>query len=397
MDDVAPPGMQIMKLHVVSCAPNYLPFVGGAEVGLHSLLVRCRELSAHRFTVVTATNDRTLPRRETIDGIEVRRFWRPHRSIRWWAPTLAGLAHIPALVSSLDPDVVHLSYALPTGIGGMVGARRAGCPAVMTLGGNDVWDPLFPPPEPLRALGARTSRSAQTVICNSTTSQRIVVEEWGVRSERTTVIPFGVDTRRFMPLDSDARAAARRQWRVADDAQVIVAVQRLERRKGVDLLVEAVAKLGRDPAALVVLIGGKGREEALLRQRVSRLGLEDVVRLVGFVESTELPELLGMADLHVLPTRYEGQGIGIAEAAACGTPSVATRQGGTVDMIDDGKTGLLVDEADPHLLATALREALGNSDRLGRWGGAARHKAEVELALDVTATRFLAVLEAAAR
>lgn len=386
-----------MSLHVVSCAPNYLPFIGGAEVGLHSLLVRSREMSNHRFTVVTATDDRSLPRRETIDGINVRRIWRPQRSIRWWAPTAAALARLPTIVPSLQPDVVHLSYALPTGIGGMLGARRARCPTVMTLGGNDVWDPVFPPPAPLRWLAARTSRKAETVICYSSTTRRIVVDRWGVSEKRATVIPFGVDVQQFVPLGPAERAAARRRWGIADDKHAVVAVQRLERRKGVDVLVDAIAEMGAAAESLAVLVGGRGREERALRVQAEEAGVGHVLRFIGFVGSDDLPGLLGMADLHVLPTRYEGQGIGIAEAAACGTPSVAMQQGGTVDMVDHGETGLLVEELDPKQLAAAVQDALSDQERLRRWRSAARRKAETELALDVSAERFVAVIEDAAR
>ena len=384
-----------MKPHLVSCAPDYLPNVGGAEVGLHTLLTSAAPAAAFRHTVIVPTIGREFPRRDEIDGISVRRFRRPRRSAQWFAPTLAATGVLPAMVRASKPDLVHLSYALPTGIGGAIGARLAGVPYVCTLGGNDVFDPVYPPPEALLRVARRVARGARHVVCFSTVVRDFLIEEWGVRPERATANPFGVDIDRFTPLTENRRRALRADWGCRPDSIVCVAVQRLAARKGVDLLIDAVARLGDTARDLDVLVGGRGPEYDALQRQINDSGLQEQVRLVGFVDEDDKPDLLGMADVFVLPSRYEGQGISLAEAAACATAVIATSSGGTVDMVDDGVTGRLV-PVTADAISAALRDAVDEPTLLRKWGVAGRRKAEAELSLDRTGAVFTEIIRGCA-
>lgn len=385
-----------MSLHIVTCAPDYLPHVGGAEIGLHSLLRRVGDDTGHAVSVVVPTDQGDLPRHEVLDGVAVRRFRRPRRWMRWYAPTAACLTRLPLIVRGAQPDVVHLSYALPSGPGGAVGAHLAGVPYVLSLGGNDVTDPIYPPPPRLQAVARRLAHRARRVICWTSPVRSIVVDDWRVDPDRVSVNPFGVDTDRFTPMDRSTANAVRAAWGLGPDDAVVLALQRMERRKGVDILLEAVARVVRPGRRLVVVLAGDGRERAALARQATRLGLDEAVHFVGTVSEEDKRGLLAMADLVVLASRHEGQGIVIAESAASGTPVVATDRGGTIDMIDHGRTGALVPAEDPDALARALTAALADPDRLQRWGEAARAKAERELSLAVTARRFAATVTQAA-
>lgn len=384
------------RLKVVTFAPDYLPTVGGAEIGLHSLLRECVLATGHEFSVVVPTDDTSLARRDVIDGVVVVRYKRPRRSIRWYAPTVSALLASPRLVRSLTPDVVHLSYTLPTGPGGWLAARTQNVPYVVSLGGNDVFDPVYPPPKTLQRASRYLVRHAEQVRCWSTPVRRVMVEEWGVEPRRARVTPFGVDVDEFRPLEPSRRESVARRWSVGN-RPVVFALQRLERRKGVDVLLDAARLLLDEDVDFELLIGGAGRESQRLRQRACELRLEPRVRFLGFVNDEDKRDLLGLSDLFVLPSRHEGQGITLAEAAASGTPSVSTLAGGTVDMVVHGKTGLLVEPENPGLLAAGVAAALSDPERLRSWGEAARALAVDRLSLKATSTEFVEAIETAAQ
>ena len=381
-----------MTPHLVTCAPDYLPHVGGAEVGLHTLLTSPAPAQRFRRTVIVPTDAADRPRHEVLDGVEIRRFRRPSRSVRWYAPTLTSLARLPMLVRHADPDLVNLSYALPTGLGGALGARLAGVPYICILGGNDVADPLYPPPAFLRRRAAAVARGAAHVLCFSTPVRDLLAGEWGVSPSRMTVAPFGVDVQRFRPVGAAERHELRARWGCRPDSMVVVAVQRIAARKGVDLLVDAVAEVVAAGVDVEVIVGGRGPTTADIESRIARAGLADRMRLVGFVDERDKPGLLAMADVFVLASRYEGQGISLAEASACGTAVVSTSTGGTVDMVQDGETGRLV-PVDAGAFAQALIDAVSDPSRLRRWGDAGRRFVERSLSLDETGRRFADIVD----
>jgi len=175
-----------------------------------------------------------------------------------------------------------------------------------------------------------------------------------------------VDLERFRPVDP--RPLRRRLG--LEGRRIILSAGRLVRRKGVDTLLRACARLPHalPPPALVVAGDGPDRPrlEALAR------GLQLPVRFLGRVPDAELPALYSAADLFVLAAReepdgdVEGFGLVLLEAAACGTPAVACRSGGVPDAVDDGVSGLLVRPDDPAALAAGLGRVLSD-DSLRRW------------------------------
>lgn len=367
-------------------------------MGLHALLRQAAKASRHEFSVLVPTDQARRPRQEEIDGIRVRRFRRPSRSLRWLAPTVACLVSAPMLVRSIDPDVVHLSYALPSGPGGMVGARLTGVPYVLSIGGNDVVDPVYPPPPPLRYVARHVAHGAAHVVCWSTPIRDVIVNIWGIDPDKVTVSPFGVDTDLLRP--PSGRAAVERgraRWGLTDGQRLVLALQRLEHRKGVDVLIDAVSRMDSVDARFRVLVAGAGRERASLERQAASLGLAEKVQFLGLVDDETKAQLLAVADLLVVPSRHEGQGIVIAEAAASGTAAVSTDAGGTVDMIDDGATGLLVEPSNPEALAAAMEDLLSAPARLEAMGKRARLKAEQDLSIESAASRFVEMLESVVR
>ncbi len=140
------------------------------------------------------------------------------------------------------------------------------------------------------------------------------------------------------------------------------------------------------------MVAGRGDDEARLVGLRDRLGLGDTVDFLGFVSEEEKLELLRRSWLHVLTSPKEGWGITNVEAAACGTPTVASDSPGLRDSVRDGETGILVPHGDVPALAEALSRLLRDDELRASMGGAARRFAE-SLSWDASAHRFREILE----
>lgn len=180
-----------------------------------------------------------------------------------------------------------------------------------------------------------------------------------------TLVPNGIDHDRFRP-DPEARRATREQLGLASTT-VVAFVGGDWERKGLDLVLEAVARVGDDLRLLVIGTG----DERRYRRRAAALGIGSSVRFLGRRDDVE--RVLPAADALVLPSEYETFSLVCYEAAACGLPVIATAVGGVTDLVDDA-TGRLVDRAvEP--LASALADLRRHPEAWARRGEAARQVA----------------------
>jgi glycosyltransferase involved in cell wall biosynthesis len=263
-------------------------------------------------------------------------------------------------------DVVH-THDRRTGLVVRPLARRHGAVSVHTLHG--VPDEIFSrvgregaPDEPgvsgarivwlvqgvLRAE-ALLSRLSTTVVPSHALARFLV--QHGFDQRRLRVIPNGMTVRRQKPG-------------APNDPPRVGTAAILEYRKGIDVLLEACARV---EAPFVLDLYGEGSLRAELEEQARRLGLQ--ARFHGFVDRPE--ERIGALDLFVLPTRADNLPIAVLEAMASAVPVIATHVGGLPELVVDGQTGLLVEPDDPASLAHALTTLLLDPERraaLGRAG-----------------------------
>jgi phosphatidylinositol alpha-1,6-mannosyltransferase len=182
------------------------------------------------------------------------------------------------------------------------------------------------------------------------------------------------------------------------EGRVIGSVSRLVPRKGMDVLIEAAARLAPDYPDLVIAIGGTGRDRPRLERLVARH--DAPVRLLGRIDEEAMPQFYGCLDAFAMLCRnrwfgleQEGFGIVFMEAAACGVAQVAGDSGGAPDAVDDGVTGVVVRHPrDVTEVTAALRRLLDDEAARAAMGAAARRRAVDEFDYDRLAARFDAAL-----
>src|SRR5262249_34047210 len=153
-------------------------------------------------------------------------------------------------------------------------------------------------------------------------------------------------------------------------------IGRLKRYKGVEYLIGALAEARKSRNDLTLAIAGSGDDRPRLEALANRLGLGNAVRFLGFVDDATRLSLLRASVANVFPSPKEGWGITVMEAAACGTPSLASDSPGLRDSVRNGETGILVPHGDSQLLAQRMNELASDTALVERLGGAARRWAE---------------------
>lgn len=358
---------------------DFPPKIGGIQSYLHELW---RRLPPHDVTVYTtayagsAEFDRSQP-------------YRVVRS-RWpvMLPTPDVVSEVRRLSDETGAGLVVLDPALPLGIIG----RQLNRPAVI-LHGAEVTVPGRLPGS--RQILAGVLANASLVVAAGGYPEAEGRRALGPAGFPPTVlVPPGVDTRRFQPLTEEARRAARRHLGLPEDARIIVSVSRLVPRKGMDVLIEAVARLAKARPDLGLVIGGTGRDRKRLEIVASLY--KAPVRFLGRVAEEDLPLLDGSADIWAMVCRdrwfgleQEGFGIVFLEAAASGVAQVAGRSGGADEAVLHGETGIVVDDpGDPAAVAAAMAPLLDDPQLRRRLGVAARRRVEAMFDYDVLARRL---------
>ncbi len=271
---------------------------------------------------------------------------RPWKRIAWEQTRLAALS------GSLD--LLHgLAFAAPL---------AARCPTIITV--HDLSFLRFPEAfhrvnrAYLTLFTRLSTRRVTRVIAVSESTRRDVIALCGVPGERVITIPNGVDEA-FHPADAAEVEEFRRNRRLPE--RFILYLGTLEPRKNLETLIDAYAGLRGDGKAVpkLVIAGGKGWFFETIFARVAELGLTDEVLFPGYVPGAELPWWYRSAELFAYPSRFEGFGLPVLEAMACGTPVVTTTSSSLPEVAGDA--ALLVDPDDTTALTAALGRLLADS------------------------------------
>jgi glycosyltransferase involved in cell wall biosynthesis len=326
---------------------------------------------------VLAPHAEGASREETLGGVAVERFrylW-PARlqTVCYGGGALANLREhpmdklkVPALVAAEWAavarrlarhryDLLHSHWILPQGFVGMLARRAKRIPHVVTVHGGDIFALRG---KLLESLKRRVLQRADAVTVNSSHTEaavRAIAPDVGVLAR----IPMGVS---IDALDSagERRAPEIRARHRRGRGPLVIFVGRLVDEKGPADLLEALAQLLPSLPDATALIVGDGPERAALEQLARTLGVSDRVTFPGWIDTKELGAWLAASDVFVAPSRraasgwVEAQGLAVLEAMVAGIPVIATRLGGTPDVVIPERTGLLVDERSPGQIAASV-------------------------------------------
>nr|WP_244442626.1 glycosyltransferase family 4 protein [Azospirillum lipoferum] len=191
----------------------------------------------------------------------------------------------------------------------------------------------------------------------------ILAERYGVPPDRIQRVPGGVEADRYDLPDSRHQARARLGW--PQGRPVILTVRRLVKRMGLAALVDSMVELRRRVPDALLVVAGRGPEAAALQDRIGALGLEEHVRLLGFVPDSQLALAYRAADLCVMPSQaLEGFGITALESLASGTPVLVTPVGGLPEVVEGLDGDLVLAGTDARAIGIGLEEALTGQRRL---------------------------------
>lgn len=213
----------------------------------------------------------------------------------------------------------------------------------------------------------------------------------GLGQVPVSLVPNGVDTRRFSPAGSAERAALRARLGFPPDETVALFVGRLERRKGLDLLLTAWAELVRQLTPPRLLIAGPGEASPWIREAQAH-GVEESVTFLG--ARIDVADLYRAADLLVFPSRAEGCPNVVLEAMASGLPVVATDVAGNREAVgEDGKAGWLVPTENPAALAEAVTTMVASPTLRQEVAVAARARVLERFDIDRVGAQYLSLYE----
>lgn len=347
------------------------PAVGGSAVLLHNVYSRL----GMPVTVLTDA--------EHSAGPEADPPFRTHRTgiaTRHWGLLHAGgLPHhartarrIRALARP-GRAAVHCARVLPEGVAAWMARQAGGPPYVCWSHGEDLATAGLS--RDLTLTTKLVLRGAERSLANSRNTAALL-ERLGVPPEEIRVAHPGVDPSRFRP---DVDGSAVRERHASEGDVLLLSVGRLQRRKGHDLVIRALAALRAESPPLRYVIVGTGEEEPRLRGLAREGGVEDRVHFAGQVGEDDLPAYYAACDVFLMPNRKEGEdiegfGIVFLEAQASARPVIGGTTGGAPEAIADGETGILVEGTDVTELAGALRRLSSSPELRRRLGLAGRER-----------------------
>lgn len=359
-----------MKILVANWQDRLNPQAGGAEIHLHETFGRL-VARGHDVTLLCSSFEGAEARTE-LDGMDV------HRTGGRYTFNIAAPAYYREHLRNLGFDVfVEDLNKVP--LFAPYWARERVTLIVHHLFGTTAFQeasfPLAAATWLLEKPIPNVYGRLPTVAVSESTAADLV--QRGFARDRIEVIPNGVDLSFYAPSASSPKAPD----------PLVLYLGRLKRYKRVDLIVQAFAQIVQEHSRARLVIAGQGDAKAALETLVQELGVTEQVEFAGFVTEEQKANLFRHAWVHMLTSSKEGWGITNIEAAACGTPTIASDVPGLRDSIQDGVTGFLVPHGDVAALTTRLREVITSPELRAQLSAQALLFAR-QFAWDATAERM---------
>jgi glycosyltransferase involved in cell wall biosynthesis len=334
--------------------------IGGAELQLARLIALTpADRARHDVLYYSDSLDEEGYRVYREAGIDIARVRRGR------VATPAFIGRLAMEIRRRRPDILHC-WLETAAIWGRWGGFFARVPRVvlsMRTTGLEL-------PRALR-LSHRIGGHGVHYLANSRAVARVVASCVGLPPSEIRVIPNGIDL--GAPASTLTRAALLGEHRCPPDTRIVLSVGRLTEAKNYPMLLRVAVRC-RERLPVHFFIAGHGEDETALRALASRLGVEGIVHFLGLRH--DVPALLAAADLFCYTSIFEGFPNALLEALAAARPIVTTRFAGTDEIVEDGRTALVVGQDDDAAAFEAVARLMADPDLAARLGGAARRDAE---------------------
>ncbi len=325
-------------MRIALITPTYFPTRGGTEQVVHEIAVRLAK--KHKIDIITPGTGN-----EEHENLRVIRF--PQAK----TPILGAIKEqlrlyplLKKLHKKENYNLIHQFHVYQLGGAVTRFARKHNVPLITTLAGWDTYDPHRPVPKILHKYMAHVMNYSKIV---TTMSEHMIVSARKQGCKQITKIPHGTSL-----FGAASGIVNIREKYNLPNGKIILSLQRLAKRKGLELLIEAARTINA-----TFLICGKGPLREELEKKAKELGVQDKVIFAGFVPDNEIKDHYLQADLFCLPSFYEAFGLVYVDALACGLPVITTKCGGPEDFITP-RNGILMPTGDSGLLSEALKEGL---------------------------------------
>jgi glycosyltransferase involved in cell wall biosynthesis len=335
----------------------FLPSVGGIQIVTYE---QSKRLLQKNYDLMVVTNRIQAPKKYVIEGINVECYESLNMGFRlgipYVIPTVTSLKTFTKAIKNCKIVHAHGHPYLTSLLAGKL-AKFYGKPFVLTQHNTFIdYNNFFDQVERINDLtvGKETLKEADKIIAVSNATKNYVVS-LGAKASNVEVLHNGVDLKRFRPMPK-VKEEMRRKLGIPQDAIVVLTVRRLVYKNGVDTLIDSANIAVKKNPKIVFLVVGKGPDMDSVQMQIEQLGIEQNLRLTGFVPDQDLHLYYNTADLFALPSK-SGEGLPLValEAMSCGLPVIATNVGGISEIMED-TYGKLVPPNNPEALAKTILE-----------------------------------------
>lgn len=296
-----------------------------------------------------------------------------------------GFLNLVRHVRNADYDIVH-GHLFHGNVYGVTAAALGGVPNIVSSKHND---PPFWRRQPYAFIHEVTLRQADLVLPISDHVREYLLANSRVERAKVETVHYGLDPSPFDSVGEDIVAETRAEF-VDDETPLLGTVARLTEQKDLETLLRSFANVREDGTGAHLAIVGRGEQAERLQSLAADLGVVPYVTFTGFRE--DIPALMRAFDVFALTSRWEGFGVVLLESMAARTPVIVSDVSAIPEVVEDKKTGLLVEPGNVQGFATAIESLLSAPDKRREMGEAGRERLEreftVERMVDEIATRY---------
>jgi glycosyltransferase involved in cell wall biosynthesis len=351
-------------MNIALLTEKYTPDIGGLAISTERY-ARLLVAAGHRVRVYCPSTYLSPSEKRThlLNGIHVTRFGAHKRvedSLVDWFELIVEEHR------QLSFDVLHAYFLTQAGFVAAYAGNYLHVPSVVSIRGNDVERAPFDPGKFSHFMYALQNASAVT------TNASVLREKAKAFIDREiNLVPNGIDAEFFKPMEINTALAE--ALGTQGDGRVIGFVGELREKKGLAALLLAYTQIAKTISASLLIVGDvrAGEDKKLFEQLRSSIPNAKIL-VTGYVSNHDLPSYYSVMDVLVHPSLRDGMPNAVLEAMACGRTVIATRAGGVIDVLKDGKNGRLVSINDTDSLSAAIQEVLSDKALQGRLGASAR-------------------------